>query len=166
MLIKVKLKKCQKINKELLKLIAKTKSIEVNDTNQKISKTDWGILPEEKSDYAKYFINTITPCLGNLANMHSSNKWLIDNLWFQQYKKGDFHNWHAHSKTNFSAVYYIELFSQEAKTQFLNQQSIGIEEGDLILFPGFWYHRSEKLKDKRKTVISFNCSFWDYHQRI
>ena len=166
MLIKVKLKKYKKTNKDLLKLIPKTKSIKVNDTDQQISKTDWGILSDKKSKYAKYFIDTVTPCLEEIAKVLHSQKWLIDNLWFQQYKKGDFHNWHAHSKTNFSAVYYIELFNQEAKTKFLNQQNIDVEEGDLILFPGFWYHRSERLKDKRKTVISFNCSFWEYHQRI
>jgi len=162
MLAKTSIENYKEINKKLLKLINNTKSSEINTLNEKISRTDWNNQKiNSNSEYVKYFIKIIRPYLDKLLPITFSKKWEIDNIWFQQYKKGDFHNWHMHKKTNFSAVYYVEL-PKGTETKFYNQKNINIKEGDFVIFPGFWYHRSEKIKSKRKTVIAFNCSFMEF----
>lgn len=164
MLVKTNIENYKIHNKKLLNLINKNNSKNILTQNEKISKTDWDSSNEENRPYVKYFIEMIRPYLDNLGPILHSKKWKIDNIWFQQYKKGDFHHWHLHSNSNFSAVYYVEL-PKEAQTKFYNRENIDLKEGDFILYPSFWYHRSEPLKNKRKTVIAFNCSFYEFFEK-
>jgi uncharacterized protein (DUF885 family) len=161
MLIKISFNNYKKINKELLSLINKSKFEKINTANEKISKTDWTVLQKEEIPYVEYFAKILSPALDKALPMFNSKIWKVANIWFQQYKKGDYHNFHAHQKTNFSAVYYVEL-PKNSETKFYNNEKILVKEGDLIIFPGFWYHKSEPLKEKRKTIISFNCDFFDF----
>jgi len=163
MLIKTSIENYKICNKKLLSLINKNKFKNILSKNEKISRTDWNI-SNNQAPYIKYFIKMIKPYLDNLSPVLNSKKWEIDNIWFQQYKKDDFHNWHSHAKSNFSAVYYVEL-PKNSQTKFYNKTNIDLEEGDFILFPGSWYHRSDKIKNKRKTIISFNCSFTEFTEK-
>jgi len=86
--------------------------------------------------------------------------WEIQNIWFQQYKEGDEHDWHNHPHTQFSNVYFLELPSTNMKTEFATHPDINVSEGDVITFPAHLVHRSKpNQSNKRKTIISFNSSF-------
>jgi ectoine hydroxylase-related dioxygenase (phytanoyl-CoA dioxygenase family) len=92
-----------------------------------------------------------------------SEKAVIDNMWFQQYKKNDKHSWHTHGLSNFSNVYFVELPLKSLATEILNVNNLNLKEGDLLTFPSHLYHRSPINKtNKRKTIISFNCDFVNY----
>ena len=89
----------------------------------------------------------------------------IYQLWFQQYVKNDTHNWHIHS-CSYTGVYYLEFPLGSPSTQIIDQHdnsfSIDAKEGDIIIFPSFFIHKSPfVLHDVRKTIISFNIDFYD-----
>ena len=43
---------------------------------------------------------------------------------------------------------------------------ISAKEGDIVIFPSFIIHRSVRvLEDVRKTIISFNITFEDLHEK-
>jgi len=91
----------------------------------------------------------------------------ISNMWFHQYNKGSFFDWHTHPQSNYSAVYYVELPSNELVTEIYGVKHLTPQEGDLLIFPGFLPHRSPiNNTDSRKTIISFNfdvnCSPTDF----
>ena len=86
----------------------------------------------------------------------------IDQIWFQQYVKGDSHNWHRHLKCVFSNVYFINLPSKSGRTlfRFMGEEfNINVEEGQILTFPSFFEHCSNpNPSDAIKTVISFNSN--------
>lgn len=86
----------------------------------------------------------------------------VNNLWFQQYEKDNFHGWHCHGNSHFSHIYYVELPNKNQATEFYFNKvfKIEVKEGDLITFPSFLIHRSPPNKiNKRKSVVSFNTTF-------
>ena len=91
----------------------------------------------------------------------------ISNMWFHQYNKESFFDWHTHPQTNYSAVYFVELPSDELATEIYGVKKLKPREGDLLVFPGFLPHRSPvNNTDSRKTIISLNfdvsCSPTDF----
>ena len=87
----------------------------------------------------------------------------IDNIWFQQYNKLSSHSWHTHEFAHFTNVYFVELPTKSLATEILDIKKLDLNEGDLLTFPAYIYHRSPiNLGNKRKTIISFNCNFQDY----
>jgi hypothetical protein len=88
-------------------------------------------------------------------------------MWFHQYNKGSFFDWHTHPQSNYSAVYFVELPSDELATEIHGVKKLKPREGDLLVFPGFLPHRSPvNNTDSRKTIISMNfdvsCSPTDF----
>ena len=85
----------------------------------------------------------------------------ITNMWFQVYKKGNYHNLHSHPGTNFTNVFYLNLPNKEVKTKiFINnneQFNIDVKEGDILTFPGYYAHSSPiNTFDEDKIIIAFN----------
>ena len=86
----------------------------------------------------------------------------VTNVWYQQYLEGDRHGWHIHGE-HYTGVYYLEYPKGCARTQIcspydLKGKYIDVEEGDFIIFPSHWIHRSLPNSKKRKTIISYNFS--------
>ena len=84
-------------------------------------------------------------------------------MWFQQYEKNSFHEWHTHTQCQWSSVYYLEFPKGSPRTVFVNPINntdtfdVDTEEGDIITFPSFIVHSAPKVEsNKRKTIISFN----------
>ncbi len=138
----------------------------INDFDQHIFNTDWH-LPErlihKNSDY-RNIINSIlynhnealTQFLGYIEPIEYGK------VWFQQYKKNDYHSWHRHKLCIFSNVYYVDLPLGSSKTSFRvmgKEFQVEIEEGQILTFPSFIEHCSKSnLSNNIKTVISFNSS--------
>ena len=157
-----KVKEHKEIKQNLLKLIEDMPSNKFED----ISKTDWHLSKETPRKYLDTFYDIVNPYMFEMTKKMKSKDWVIDNGWFQQYNHNDKHDWHCHTHSNFSNVYYLELPGKKIKTEFfdiLKNKTIdskSVEEGDIITFPASLLHRSPKNTTmKRKTIISFNSNF-------
>lgn len=128
-----------------------------------ISNTDWHLAPNVIRPYLELVLQPISQHVEavRLANNYTSSS--VGRCWFQQYKKGDFHDWHTHGECMFSSVYYVDLPDGSPKTSFLldgKEFSIDVREGDILTFPSFLAHRSApNPSDRAKTVFSFNSNF-------
>ena len=87
----------------------------------------------------------------------------ITNGWYQQYRKGAYHQYHNHVRANFTNIFYLELPDSNYKTIIKDDDgkliSFQVKEGDLITFPAYLLHKSKPNGVKRKTIISFNSNF-------
>jgi len=149
-----------KLKNFLLESIEKNgTSIGENIYGDKISKTDF--FAEQQSSY----VNDLSIHLqDHILKVLQIPKFVLKEVWFQQYCKNDTHSWHVHEHTHFTSVYFLELPQTEFKTEirkFGTNELIEYKatEGDIVTFPGFLEHRSPILEsDQRKTIISFNIS--------
>tara|TARA_Y100000813_G_scaffold31736_1_gene20292 strand:+ start:373 stop:888 length:516 start_codon:yes stop_codon:yes gene_type:complete len=134
-----------------------------NNPYENISKTDWNLPKKLKRKYLDYFYPNISKSLmDNLQVYYKSKSWRITNAWFQQYKKNSYHEYHNHTQTNFTNVYFLELPDTNFKTiiKIENKEyEYKVKEGQLITFPAHLLHTSKPNGDKRKTIISFNSDF-------
>lgn len=130
------------------------------DDENKITNTDWFLPREYERNYWKFFEKDALNHIRAIENQYGYKISKIENFWFQQYMKGDFHSRHTHGGSSFSNIYYAELPNQKAATAFWfcgKEYKIEVEEGDMLSFPGNLIHESKPLdNDKRKTVIVFN----------
>jgi hypothetical protein len=153
------------IKNKLLNFINDIPSNSINTINESIKHTDWNLPKSFERKYLNFFLEIINPYMIKMMKFLKTEKYIIDNIWFQQYTKNDFHNWHVHENSNYTNVYYLELPEKEMKTNILNINTnkiieIDVEEGDVITFPAHLPHTSNIIKnDKRKTIISFNSNF-------
>jgi uncharacterized protein (TIGR02466 family) len=122
----------------------------------------------------KYILNTFR----ELGWKTENKKIQIQSMWAIINKKDDFNVIHSHPNCLLSAAYYVKAPKDCGKFQIENPNSIkkhispeivnknehnvllaGIEinEGDLIIFPGYLPHKVERNKsDEDRIVISFN----------
>ena len=151
------------IKTKLLQLIENTKSKPLDSIEEQRTCTDWN--REEEYEYKNfilpYIITTVQPLFKKM-NYDSFDK---GSVWFQQYVKQDFHNWHRHPGTDWGFVYYCELPEDGPGTEFRNPLNPdetftpNIKEGQFLLFPGLLEHRSkENESNNRKTVVVTNFS--------
>jgi len=142
-----------------------------NGNNDLISKLDWSLA----NNWERPWVKLIGPVINEQLNNFSLELGFINcnlhQLWYQQYNFGNIHNWHCHGG-NYTGVYYLEFDKQSPKTEILYPNNlaeaftINVEEGDIIIFPCFFIHRSGKiLNNKRKTIISFNIEFDKIHEK-
>ena len=168
-LIKIqKVKNHTDIKEKLLSLISNTPKKRWSNDNSKtdlgfdVSYTDWQV--EGEFEYRKFYLENVNKYFGNYDFINSS-KSLIHNIWFHQYHKNDYHNWHIHAGCQFASIYYLELPNKKYSTEFYDYKykeikKYDVEEGDLIIFPSFIPHSAIKiLEENRKTIISANYSF-------
>ncbi len=150
----------------LLRYIDEMPEASINDENEDVSKTDWNIPEDYERDYLNCFLNIFKPSLKEMALKLSCTKWKVHNAWYQVYKRGDRHGWHAHPGANYSNVYYLSLPNKSISTQLYDPmnkrviKNIKVREGQVLTFPGNVIHRSPvNNNDDQKVVISFNTSF-------
>ena len=164
-----------KIKNNLLKLIDKSPKHSLDFKNKyfndHIEKLDYHVSASNDREWIKillpYLIKHFKKCAINLG----FKKCNINDLWFQQYIKGDLHGWHIHGH-NYTGVYYLELSKKCPLTELVDSNDlnkrfkISAKEGDIVIFPSFIIHRSGRvLEDVRKTIISFNITFEDLHKK-
>lgn len=159
------IKEHKKNKRKLLNLIKEIPLNTLIDSDTHIKHTDWNLPKETERKYLALFYEIVRPYMNDMMKKLHCSEWRIQNGWFQQYKTNDKHTWHNHPYTNFSNVYFLEMPEKQMQTQFfdiITEKIItfNVKEGDLLTFPGYMMHRSDKIKNKkRKTIISFNSNF-------
>jgi len=161
MIIKYTIKDYKKYKKEILKHIDSMPFIR-SETNAgtEVSKSDWCLTSLFKRPYVEPFMKMIDPFV-NYIQKEYEIKLQINVMWYSQYYKGDFHNWHTHPHAHFSNVFYLEMPKGTPGTEFKHiEQKFDVKEGDILSFPAFMLHRGPKItSNKRKTVIVFDTTF-------
>ena len=150
---------------KLLSLISNLENKSIKTNKDSISKTDWN-LDHSNQEYYQLLQKLLDPSLKNLCKYFSATTYEVHNIWFQQYKENDVHNWHTHSHCNFASVYFLELPDKKFATEFLDLETnkiinVNVSEGQLLTFPAHFIHRSPPINNSIKTIISFNTSFID-----
>lgn len=164
MIFKNKLQSHKNIKNKLLELIENT-VIEKQFSN--ISHSDFNSSNDNSREYVNIFIENVKPILNKISNKIKTKDWQIDNIWFQQYLKNDLHSWHTHIGAHFTNIYFLELPKKEYATEVLGYKIHNINEGDVLSFPAYFLHRSKKINTNiRKTIISFNTSFFHYNNKL
>jgi hypothetical protein len=167
MFLITKIKESKELNKVLLNLLEKIPNNPLKEGNDFIEKTDWNLPKDLKREYVEYFLKIIRPYLEKIAISFKSKKVSVSDIWFQQYTKSGVHQWHNHPYTNWTNVYFVELPSKYLATEILNYDKLNIEEGDMLTFPAYIYHRSPpNFSDSRKTIVSFNSNFYDFNNNV
>ena len=154
----------QELKPKILEAIEREPSESVRDSGQKISKTDFFKEPEIKRSYYDIIKSPIENHLKEVCDKLQIFKLQIflspnNSFWFQQYKYGDFHNYHTHD-AGYSCVYYVQLESESPKTTFIymgNEFEFNVNEGDIVTFPSYLMHRSKPNFSKfTKTIVACN----------
>ena len=135
-----------------------------------VSNTDWNDRHTDR-EYVNEFSILLEPYLKNISNRLYVNELSIDNMWFQQYSTNSKHQWHIHAKSNWSAIYYVQLPDANVKTLLWDYQQhkildeIELKEGELFVFPANMIHCSPpNFTNDKKTVIAFNMNGGDVTQ--
>lgn len=167
-LIISKFNKHFELKEQLLRLLDKENSHSINPTiteNDSITATDWNFNNDDQRNYLKFIKPYIIDTMMESFKILKPTGLVFGNFWFQQYYENDLHGWHVHKNCHWTNVYYVELPFNNLKTEILKPGStetidFDAEEGDIISFPSFLYHRSPINTNKqRKTIISFNLNF-------
>jgi len=151
----------------LLSLIDEMPHASIDNTNctadDRITKSDWNIPDEFPRKYLNFIGPKITEVMTDSLKILNYSGLSFTKIWFQQYVVGDIHNWHVHAGCHFTNVYFVELPDKNFKTEIQTCDRSKIidfdaEEGDIITFPSYLYHRSPRYHSTtRKTIISFNA---------
>lgn len=160
------------IKSELLNLLEHapgTKSIRSTET---IDKSDWQYNQNADSfrknfleSSSRNYFNVLEPYINKVIDevIPKLNKdpIVVSQGWFHQYKKMNYYFYHWHPGARWGLVYYLELPKDGPKTEFENFFGTSIfaevEEGDMLIFPGWLKHRSPpNMSTERKSIIAFN----------
>ena len=131
-----------------------------------ITRTDW----HNGKDFSRQWVQYFMPFLSRHLHEHLEpfNDFLVHDIWFQQYTNNSQHGWHTHSH-NFTGVYYVQL-PPNSQTEIIvpytkEQQTLPVEQNDLIIFPSTVVHRAPPASNK--TIISFNFdAFYHYKSMV
>ena len=155
--------------KKLLKVFAEDKRCEY-DNHHREAKTDYYYNIDNASypSYLSLVTEAVSPHLQRIEKSMGC-KLEIEEMWYQQSKKGQSHAVHTHGSMGFSAVWYVEFNPQEhlATTFYapFNDPLTGemlsftppVKEGDLIIFPSYLLHEQKENPSKqRRSIVSFN----------
>jgi len=181
---KYKLEDFKSLNKELSEYIYKLQA-EDKDGIEKSNKGGWHSSNFEltvKSSVQNRFAIIVQKYILEVFNI---NGWKTENknirikaMWAIINKNGDFNILHTHPNCYLSAAYYVKAPEKCGKFQIenpniakrnfypeikrknelnLNVAGIEIEEGDLLIFPGYLPHKvSTNESNEDRIVISFN----------
>ena len=130
--------------------------------NINITRCDWNTSRfDSERNWVKSLIPELSKHLQSTIKMLGYDKFMVREIWFQQYDTNAKHGWHSHG-SNWTNVYYLELPDGSPKTQMLHPFTkevieFDVKEGDILTFPSFVIHRAPvNLCNKRKTIISWN----------
>jgi hypothetical protein len=153
----------KQIKNTLLKLIDESPAgyLFNEKDNLNITKADWEDSLDLSRPWVEYLLNYLNPHIVEVFKEMGFNKFLIKDIWFQQYLNKASHGWHTHG-SHFTNVYYIELDDNAPKTVLVNpftkeEFTPDVKEGQTIIFPGYVIHKSpDDFFEKRKTIVSWN----------
>jgi hypothetical protein len=151
------------IKNKLLSLISDSPTQTINNNSDNIEKTDFYI--DNDRDYKQFLLPYLTVHMKEVFRPLNISGFEFGNMWFQQYIQDNTHDWHIHGKCHWTNVYFVELIDPLEKTQVSNiynkeQINYNIEEGSILTFPSFLYHKSPSIQSgNRKTIVSFNLNF-------
>jgi hypothetical protein len=162
----------ESVREKLLYALSSTKSYKSSKPYELLQKSDWDY-NKNPADFQRNFINSNDSNYYNILKPHLDL--IIDDLnkfdkktslfvsqgWFHQYTKLNWYFYHWHPGARWALVYYVELPKDGPKTEFESitgsPVSIDVEQGDILVFPGWIKHRSPpNMSDSRKTIIAFN----------
>jgi hypothetical protein len=130
------------------------------DSASDIHKTDWS---SNVNTYLCVIDDDLQLHMKKVFSDLGFSKFLITDLWFQQYIKGSRHDWHVHQRCQWTNIYYLEFPELAVGTEFIDPFSKEIfspevSEGCILTIPSYMQHRAPLVtEDIRRTVISFNC---------
>lgn len=163
---KTVVKNHKEIKDTILNEINKIGIHSVYNCEERLYNTDFYIDVNTKRVFKQNLSNIILPIIQShntaLSKKIDVKDIELDNYWYQQYKKNDFHKWHLHRFCVYSNVYYVNLDQSSSRTTFKHlgiEFSIEMEEGEILTFPSFYLHCSHpNQSDNIKTVIAFNTN--------
>lgn len=147
----------------------------------KTSKNNY-VLNEKVNSNLKQFIEKATlEYFNTIYKPKHDVKPYITQSWLNYTKEGDFHHRHQHPCSFVSGVLYVQADVRKDKITFFdslykglvvpaseytiwNSSSwwLGIETGDLIIFPSRLTHAVEPVKGNRRASLSFNTFLKGY----
>ena len=134
-----------------------------NNPYEGISKTDYNLPVAFERKYLDYFyLHIAKNIMDQQQKYFKAQGWDITYGWFQQYQEKSGHQYHTHPKTNFTNIYFLELPDKQLKTSVKvkdKEYCYSAKEGQIITFPAHLLHCSKPIRNKRKTIISFNSDF-------
>lgn len=152
------------LKNKLLSSINNSFSEQATDKDNNVNRLDWSQNLNADREWVNILKNPLQEHFDRCANVLNYKSCNIKNIWYQQYIQNNIHNWHIHSD-NYTGVYYLEFDDKKAsKTEILDNDlkinQVNAKEGDIVIFPSFFIHRSPKIENNtRKTIISFNLEF-------
>ena len=152
-----KVKHHQEIKQKILNGIKQMGRHSIDDGFHCIHNTDWYLPADNERYYKQYIGHAFVHHNQLVAKLFNSTELSIKNFWFQQYGRGDYHNWHVHPGSMFSNVYYVDLGEGTPKTslRILDKiVEIPVEEGVIVTFPSFIQHCSKPNKSDYINKIS------------
>lgn len=150
------------IKPRILEAIQAMGEFSYRSVQNSLSNTDWHL----NANIIRPYFDIVRPNIAEHVEALRADRGYdtvsVGGVWFQQYKHGDFHDWHMHGDCTFSSVYYVDLAGGTPKTSFLYngvEFDIEVSEGDIITFPSYLMHKSKVNTSKNiKTVIAFNSN--------
>lgn len=148
---------------DILKAIDTSPSV-YNKTNTESHISDYNINASVTRMYDALIMPAIMSHMRAVEQHYKFKGINLVSYWFQKYNVGDFHDWHVHPSCHFTNVYFVELPAPTLATQVTNpfdnnnMIDITVSEGDILTFPGFFYHRAPIVSTGIKTIISFNTN--------
>lgn len=134
----------------------------VNDVDMlNVTKVDWDKSFDLSRPWVSFLLNYLNPHVAEVFKTMGFSKFMIKEIWFQQYLNRASHGWHTHG-SHFTNVYYLELDEDAPKTVLINpftrEEFVpDVKEGQTLVFPAYVIHKSpDDFFEKRKTIISWN----------
>lgn len=151
------------IKQDVLHRIAEMGTYGFINKEQSLFSTDYLLSPMIPRLYVpaiQYAVGTHNKCVLQELDSRPSAEMKVTEIWYQQYKSNDFHDWHSHPDCTLSNVYFVDLPEDAPKTMFRlggKEFEVPIKEGMILTFPSYLMHRSPPNKSEHmKTVISYN----------
>ena len=164
-LVKSNIEEHNTIKNKLLKLFEENTETLVDrekGQNDNIHSLDWKNSKDGSREWVKFFYPILHKKLTEMVKPSGLKDCTVYDVWFQQYKKDGTHGWHTHG-ANYTGVYYLNLNKDNPGTEILlptdpsTKTTVKATEGDIIIFPSYFIHRSPINKSNNlKTIISFN----------
>lgn len=134
----------------------------IDSEYERINRTDWDVSQDNVYDkrWSQIFFHYTFNQIKSFYHSMGYDSFYIDTIWFQEYQRGDFHNWHDHDGSDFSNIFFLHFNKLNPGTEFMVDDKViqaDVSEGDLIIFPGKVRHRAPvNDSDERRLVIVFN----------
>ncbi len=130
------------------------------NVSDRVSKLDWTKADDFNRPWVKIFLPHFKKTMNSFLAEMGYAIYDLEQVWYQQYLKGDTHGWHTHGSM-YTGVYYLEFSKECSRTELYSpfdfkKHTIKAKEGDIIMFPTHLIHRGPPNTSEKKTIVSFN----------